>query len=150
MRSGSLPAPGASIRNEVTLREQVEHEAREAHDALPALTDDAVADALRRAAGLVHERRAAILASNAADVEDASGRLDEGTLDRLRLDDQRVDGLAAQLAETAEVEPLERQTAAWTLPNGLRVSERRIPIGTVGANFEARPGVALDVAGQLL
>ena len=35
-------------------------------------------------------------------------------------------------------------------PNGLRVSERRIPIGTVGANFEARPNVALDVAGQLL
>ena len=50
----------------------------------------------------------------------------------------------------AEIEPLEREAAAWTLPNGLRVSERRIPIGTVGANFEARPNVALDVAGQLL
>jgi glutamate-5-semialdehyde dehydrogenase len=61
-----------------------------------------------------------------------------------------VDGIAEQLAETAEVEPLEREAATWTLPNGLRVSERRIPIGTVGANFEARPGVALDVAGQLL
>jgi len=134
----------------VTLREQLEQEARAAHDALPALTDAAVADALLRAAGLVVEQRAAILAANEADVEDATARLDAGTLDRLRLDDARVDGLAAQLAETAEVEPLERETAAWTLPNGLRVSERRIPIGTVGANFEARPGVALDVAGQLL
>ena len=50
----------------------------------------------------------------------------------------------------AELAPLEREADSWTLPNGLRVSERRIPIGTVGANFEARPNVALDVAGQLL
>ena len=134
----------------MTLGEQVELEARAAHEAVPLLTDGAVADALRRAAGLVGEQRAAILAANAADVEEASGRLDEGVLDRLRLDDARVDGLAAQLARTAEIEPLERDGDAWTLPNGLRVSERRIPIGTVGANFEARPGVALDVAGQLL
>jgi glutamate-5-semialdehyde dehydrogenase len=48
------------------------------------------------------------------------------------------------------LEPLERDVRSWTLPNGLRVSERRVPIGTVGANFEARPNVALDVAGQLL
>jgi glutamate-5-semialdehyde dehydrogenase len=68
----------------------------------------------------------------------------------LRLDEGRVAALAEQLLETADVEPLERVVDAWTLPNGLRVSERRIPIGTVGANFEARPGVALDVAGQLL
>ena len=46
--------------------------------------------------------------------------------------------------------PLEREVEEWTLANGLRVSERRVPIGTVGANFEARPNVALDVAGQLL
>jgi glutamate-5-semialdehyde dehydrogenase len=50
----------------------------------------------------------------------------------------------------ADLEPLEREVRSWTLPNGLRVSERRVPIGTVGANFEARPNVALDVAGQLL
>jgi glutamate-5-semialdehyde dehydrogenase len=48
------------------------------------------------------------------------------------------------------MEPLEREAGSWTLENGLRVTERRIPIGTVGANFEARPNVALDVAGQLL
>ena len=50
----------------------------------------------------------------------------------------------------AGLEPLEREVRSWTLPNGLRVSERRVPVGTVGANFEARPNVALDVAGQLL
>jgi glutamate-5-semialdehyde dehydrogenase len=134
----------------VTLREDIEREARAANDAVPALADDLVSEALRGAAALVRERRGVVLAANAVDVEQGAGRLDEGTLDRLRLDDGRVEGLARQLEAMAEVEPLAREVDAWTLPNGLRVSERRIPIGTVGANFEARPNVALDVAGQLL
>jgi glutamate-5-semialdehyde dehydrogenase len=98
----------------------------------------------------VGERRAEILAANSADLESSKGRLDEGTLDRLLLDTSRVDALARQVAAMAELAPLAREVDSWTLPNGLRVSERRIPIGTVGANFEARPNVALDVAGQLL
>jgi glutamate-5-semialdehyde dehydrogenase len=46
--------------------------------------------------------------------------------------------------------PLERVEEGWTLGDGARVEVRRIPIGAVGANFEARPNVAVDVAGQLL
>jgi glutamate-5-semialdehyde dehydrogenase len=114
------------------------------------LTDGAVGEALSAAAALVRERRAEILAANAADCEVAQGRLDEGMLDRLRLDAGRVEALAEQVQAVATIAPLEREIASWTLQNGLRVSERRIPIGTVGANFEARPNVALDVAGQLL
>ena len=127
---------------------QVEAEALAARRALPRLTDEMVGRALRAAAGLVLERRAAILAANRADVEGAE--LTEAMLDRLRLDDARVDALAAQVEALAALEPLAREIDVWTLDNGLRVSERRIPIGVVGANFEARPGVALDVAGQLL
>lgn len=134
----------------MTLRDSVELEAAEANRATAALRDDAVAEALRRAASLVGERRASILAANAADVEGATGRLDEGMLDRLRLDEQRAASLAEQLESLADIAPLEREAGSWTLANGLRVTERRIPIGTVGANFEARPNVALDVAGQLL
>ncbi len=140
----------ASIRSEVTLREDIEREARAANEAVPELRDDLVDEALRRAAALARERRAAVLEANALDLEQAAGGLDEGTLDRLRLDDARVDGLARQLEVMAEIPALAREADAWTLPNGLRVSERRIPIGAVGANFEARPNVALDVAGQLL
>jgi glutamate-5-semialdehyde dehydrogenase len=147
-RRASLPV--ASIRTEVTLREDIEHEARAANEAGPGLTDDGVSQALRRAGALARVRRGVVLEANALDVKAATGRLDEGTLDRLRLDDVRVEGLARQLEAMAEIEPLAREVDAWTLPNGLRVSERRIPIGTVGANFEARPNVALDVAGQLL
>ena len=148
-RRASLPA--SSIQSEVSdLRHQVEAEAAAANTALAALRDDAVSDALALAARLVGERRDEILAANAADCAAATGRLDEGTLDRLRLDDGRIEGLARQVAVMAELAPLEREADSWTLPNGLCVSERRIPIGTVGANFEARPNVALDVAGQLL
>ena len=131
------------------LRAAVEGEALEASRATARLTDGAVAEALVAAAALVGERRAEILAANAADYEAASG-LDEGMLDRLRLDDERVESLAKQVEAVAAIAPLERGIDSWTLPNGLQVSERRIPIGTVGANFEARPNVALDVAGQLL
>jgi glutamate-5-semialdehyde dehydrogenase len=134
----------------MSLHDLIEAEAAAANRAAPALNDDAVAEALRSAARIVGERQDAILRANAVDCEAATGRLDEGTLDRLRLDAPRVEALARQLEAMAEVEPLEREERSWTLANGLRVSERRIPIGTVGANFEARPNVALDIAGQLL
>ena len=132
------------------LRKNVEREALEANRATARLTDGAVAEALTAAAALVRERRAEILAANSSDHEAAEGQLDEGMLDRLRLDDARIDALAEQVAAVAAIAPLEREIDSWTLPNRLQVSERRIPIGTVGANFEARPNVALDVAGQLL
>src|SRR5207248_974603 len=132
------------------LRAQVEQEARAARRAAAALTDEAVSHALVRAAALVRERAAAVLEANRADCEAAEGQVDAGTLDRLRLDGPRVEAIAAQVEATAAVEPLERELGSRTLPNGLVVSERRIPIGVVGANFEARPNVALDVAAQLL
>ena len=131
------------------MREQIEREARAAHAAVASLHDDAVAHALARAAALVRGRRRAIGAANAADV-DAAHSLDEGARDRLRLDDARIDALAEQLAQLAALPPLERVEDGWRLESGLRVEVRRIPIGAVGANFEARPNVALDVAGQLL
>jgi glutamate-5-semialdehyde dehydrogenase len=125
-------------------------EAEAARRAAPSLEDGAVASALAEAAVIVTERRAEILAANEADHEAASGRLDAGMLDRLRLDDRRLAAIAEQVRATAELPPLERDAGSRTLSNGLVVSERRIPIGVVGANFEARPNVAVDVAAQLL
>jgi glutamate-5-semialdehyde dehydrogenase len=128
------------------VREQIEAEARAAHLAVAALTDDAVAAALGRAAALVRERRTAIGAANDADLA-AAANLDAGLRDRLRFD---VDAVADQLAQLAGLSPLARVEDEWRLADGVQVQVRRIPIGAVGANFEARPNVALDVAGQLL
>lgn len=132
------------------LRERIAADARASRAAAAQLTDESVARALRVAARLVRGRRSALLGVNARECAAGAARLDEGTLDRLRLDEARVEQMAAQLEASAAAEPLERELAAWTLPNGLRVTERRVPIGCVGANFEARPNVALDVAAQLL
>jgi len=128
------------------MREQIEQEARAARAAVAALDDEGVTRALARAAELVHTRRSAIDAANDADLA-AAATLDEGLRDRLRLD---VDALAEQLAQLVELPPLERVEDGWELEDGLHVEVRRIPIGVVGANFEARPNVAVDVAGQLL
>jgi glutamate-5-semialdehyde dehydrogenase len=132
------------------VRELVEREARAAAAAMPSLHDGAVGPALRRAAGLLAERSDEVLASNERDVEAAGGLLDEGALDRLRLDESRLETLARQLEATATLEPLEREISSRAAPNGLQVRELRIPVGTIGANFEARPGVALDIAAQVL
>jgi glutamate-5-semialdehyde dehydrogenase len=131
------------------MREQIEAEARAAAAAVGALTDEAVSAALATAAGLVDERAQEIAAANALDM-DAASELDEGTRDRLRLDEARIDAIAEQLHELDALPPLDRIEDAWLLANGLQVEVRRIPIGAVGANFEARPNVAVDVAGQLL
>ena len=132
------------------LRDVVEREAAAAHAAVSELTDAAVTRALELAAELVDERSDAIARANAVDVDAATERLDEGALDRLRLDPTRIAALREQLAQLAALPPLERDEDSWQLENGLRVAVRRIPIGAVGANFEARPNVAVDVAGQLL
>ncbi len=128
----------------------METEARAARAALAGLDHGLIDAALRRAAGLLRERRGAVLDANRADVAEGSSRLDAGALDRLRLDEERVEATAAGLEATAELPPLEREVRAWRLPNGLEVSERRVPIGVVGANFEARPNVAADIASQVL
>jgi glutamate-5-semialdehyde dehydrogenase len=128
----------------------VETEATAARAGLAGLDLGLVDEALRRAAGLLRERRDVVLGANRTDVAEGSSRLDPGALDRLRLDEGRVEATAAGLEATAELAPLERVVRAWRLPNGLEVSERRVPIGVVGANFEARPNVAVDVACQVL
>ena len=128
----------------------METEASAARAGLARLDLGLVDEALRRAAGLLRERRDVVLDANRTDVAEGSSRLDPGALDRLTLDEGRVEATAAGLEATAELAPLERVVRAWRLPNGLEVSERRVPIGVVGANFEARPNVAADVACQVL
>jgi glutamate-5-semialdehyde dehydrogenase len=132
----------------VDLREQIEREAAAAKRAVPLLADGPVTEALRAASDRVKSKREQILDANRLDVE-AAGGLDAGTLDRMRLDDSRLAALSEQLRFMAEHEPLQRDAEGWSRA-GLRIEERRIPIGVVGAVFEARPLVALDIASQLL
>src|SRR5437763_15033004 len=111
----------------------VRREAEAARDACEQLDDERVGQALHAMGTRIEQERDAVLAGNERDVAAAAGRLDEGALDRLRLDPGRLDDVARQVAAVAALPPLERTIEEWTLQNGLQVSARRIPIGVVGA-----------------
>nr|WP_232660925.1 aldehyde dehydrogenase family protein [Pseudonocardia sp. TRM90224] len=112
---------------------------------------EAIDAALRAAAGLIRERSAELLAANAADVEAGEqAGMAAGLLDRLRLGPDRLADIAGQLEVLADTPEPPLQREVRTLPTGERVFERRVPVGVIGAVFEARPNVTVDVASQVL
>lgn len=108
--------------------------------------------ALEAIAVAVAENAAAIVDANEVDL--ASGRDDglaEGLLDRLRLDQSRLDGLAVAVRQIAALaDPVGESLRGMTLANGLRLSQVRVPFGVVGAIYEARPNVTIDIAALAL
>ena len=125
--------------------------AREGARSLAAARDEAIDEALRVMAARLGEAAGDVLAANAADVaggEEAG--LGQGLLDRLRLDQARIAEMARQLGLLAGAPFPPGETPVRDLPGGLRLAERRVPVGVIGANYEARPNVTVDVASQLL
>ena len=125
--------------------------ARAGARSLAAAPDEAIAEALRRMAALLNDAAPAILAANAADVtagEEAG--LGRGLLDRLRLDENRIAEMSRQIGLLAAAPFPPGEVPLRQLPGGLRLAERRVPVGVIGANYEARPNVTVDVASQLL
>src|SRR5690625_2335776 len=88
-----------------------------------------------------------IVEANGADLE--RGRregLAEGLLDRLLLDEQRVRGLASAVRDVISLpDPVGQVVRGSTLANGIQISQVRVPFGTVGAIYEARPNVTVDI-----
>lgn len=107
---------------------------------------------LRAIGAALLDSRAQILAANAKDVE--AGRAN-GTsaalLDRLTLNDARIEALAAALENLAGLpDPVGNVVRGQTLPNGLRLRQVNVPMGVVAAIYEARPNVTVDIAGLAL
>ncbi len=108
------------------------------------------AEALTRAAALLRERAGTILAANGEDMAraDANG-MAAAMRDRLRLDDARIEGIAAALEAVAALDdPVGRVIDASERPNGLKLSRVRVPLGVIGIIYESRPNVTAD-AGAL-
>jgi glutamate-5-semialdehyde dehydrogenase len=106
-------------------------------------------EALREAAEAIGRRRREILDANRADLE-AARQAGQGAafLDRLALDEKRLEAIAAALREVASLpDPVGEVTASWRRPNGLSVRKVRIPLGVVLMVYEARPNVTVDAAG---
>jgi glutamate-5-semialdehyde dehydrogenase len=104
--------------------------------------------ALRAAAAAIRTRRAAILEANRADLDAArAAGATDAFLDRLTLDDERLDGIAAALLEVADLpDPVGEVTRSWSRPNGLSIRKVRIPLGVVLMVYEARPNVTAEAA----
>jgi glutamate-5-semialdehyde dehydrogenase len=101
------------------------------------------------AADLVLERAAEIQAANAADLDAArAAGMDDTPLDRLRLTDARLDGMAGGLRQIAALpDPVGEVLDGSTRPNGLEISRVRVPLGVVAMIYENRPNVTTDAAG---
>ncbi|GAB2984340.1 glutamate-5-semialdehyde dehydrogenase [Nocardioides montaniterrae] len=126
--------------------------AREASHEL-ALATRAVKDrALHAMASALREQTPAILAANAEDVARAeAGGTPPNIIDRLRLTDERVDGMAVGLEDVAGLaDPVGEVVRGSTLANGLELRQLRVPFGVVGMIYEARPNVTADAAGICL
>jgi glutamate-5-semialdehyde dehydrogenase len=106
--------------------------------------------ALRIAAASIRGERAAILAANARDLQEAqAATLSAALRDRLALDDKRVEAMAHGLEAVADQpDPIGEVIGDWTRPNGLRITRVRVALGVIGIIYESRPNVTAD-AGAL-
>lgn len=106
--------------------------------------------ALAAAAASIRAHRAEILAANERDMAAArAAKLSGALLDRLRLDEKRVENMARSIEEiVALADPVGTTAAEWERPNGLRIQRVRVPLGVIGIIYESRPNVTAD-AGSL-
>lgn len=126
--------------------------AKEASRATAALTSDDKARVLEAIAVALQEAAPRIIEANGRDIE--RGRADgigESLIDRLRLDEKRVAALAAAVREVASLpDPVGRVVGGHRMPNGVALEQVRVPFGVVGAIYEARPNVTVDIAALAL
>jgi glutamate-5-semialdehyde dehydrogenase len=108
--------------------------------------------ALVRIAELLETEQRPILEANARDLEQGrAGGLDSYYLDRLALDEKRLAAIAADTRKVAMLpDPVGESFDDRTLPNGLKISRRRVPLGVVAAIYESRPNVTVDIAALCL
>jgi glutamate-5-semialdehyde dehydrogenase len=137
------------------LRQDVHDAARRARVAARILASvpTAVKDrALHAAADEILAHAEQILAANADDLDAArAAGTPAAMLDRLALNPQRLDGIAAGLRQVAGLpDPVGEVLRGSTLPNGLQLRQQRVPLGVVGMIYEGRPNVTVDAFGLTL
>jgi glutamate-5-semialdehyde dehydrogenase len=123
--------------------------ARAASRILDLASTDTKNKTLLTLANLLESSHGEVLTFNSRDVSAAtSNGLSEAMIDRLTLNEKRLDGLVSDLRQLAELpDPVGERFDETTLPNGLRLHKQRVPIGVMGIIYESRPNVTMDVAG---
>lgn len=130
--------------------EELGRNARSAAAALARSTDEQRYAALQAAADSLLARSGELIEANARDMQAAEAKgLSGSMLDRLLLDDDRIEAMAAGVRQVAELDnPLGQVTEEWLRPNGLVIQRVRVPLGVIGIIYESRPNVTAD-AGAL-
>jgi glutamate-5-semialdehyde dehydrogenase len=126
--------------------------AREASHRLAYLAADIKNEALQKIADDLLTRKAEILAANKKDYDAAkSSGMNAALLDRLMLDEGRLEAIAADTRTVAELpDPIGETFDSRTMPNGLQISKRRVPLGVIGTIYESRPNVTVDISALCL
>src|SRR5688572_18751519 len=121
-----------------------------AAEVLALASSDTKNRALTAAASALRAAAADLLAANARDLEAARAKgLSGAMLDRLALDENRIEAMARGVDEIAGLpDPIGATIAQWTRPNGLDIARVRVPLGVIGIIYESRPNVTCD-AGAL-
>ena len=124
--------------------------ARAASRTLSIASDETKSNALTAAAGFLREQAAEVLKANAQDMADGKeAGLSKSMLDRLLLDENRIESIASSLESIAKLkDPVGEVIADWDRPNGLNIQRVRTPLGVIGVIYESRPNVTAD-AGAL-
>jgi glutamate-5-semialdehyde dehydrogenase len=146
----SLQAPSLpDLRQEV---HDAARRARVAARALALLPTVAKDHALKAAAEAITANVGQILAANAQDLDAArAANTSTAMLDRLALNTNRIDAIAAGLHQVAGLpDPVGEVLRGYTLPNGLHLRQQRVPLGVVGMIYEGRPNVTVDAFGLAL
>ncbi len=135
----------------MTLKETGER-AKKAKRALARLTTDEKNSILRGCAKALNENSREIIRANAIDLENGKNAgLKPSIIDRLILDERRIAGMADGLEQIAALpDPVGEMLNMRTLPNGLTVGQKRVPMGVIGIIYEARPNVTSDAFGLCL
>jgi glutamate-5-semialdehyde dehydrogenase len=127
---------------------QMGRQARATAYQLAQLTSDEKNAILRAMAAAIRSSAPALLEAN--DLDLAAGvekGLSAAMLDRLRLDDVRIEAMAAGIDQVATLpDPVGQIMDKWTRPNGIEIEQVRVPIGTIGIIYESRPNVTADAA----
>jgi glutamate-5-semialdehyde dehydrogenase len=113
------------------------------------LSTDAKNAALHKMANALESNTEKILAANEVDVQVAKSKgVKAALLDRLALDRKKIQTMAKELREVSALpDPIGSIISTWTRPNGLIISQVRVPMGVVGVIYESRPNVTADSAG---
>ena len=132
----------------VDLLTRAKQASRKLATATAATKNAALEDMARALEGAIPE----IIAANEIDLaRGVESNIGEGLLDRLKLDEERILGLAAAVREIIALpDPVGQIVRGSTLPNGITIAQTRVPFGVVGAIYEARPNVTVDIAALAL